>query len=428
MRAAKPGIPLSGGPPPAGSGFSPFWIIIAACLISLLGFGVRSGFGLFLEPMTASRGWDREIFALALAVQNLVWGLALLPAGVLADRYGPAPVLAAGAVLYALGVWGMMLSGSGLALYLTGGLLTGAGIAFSSFSIALAAIARVTSPRRRSLALGLGTAAGSLGQVVFAPLGQGLIAALGWQAALLALALTVLAIIPLAFMLPAPGNMAAEDGPGTRETPPETLSLLQAVAAASRHRGFVLLAAGFFVCGFHVAFIAVHLPAYVSDLGLPDGVGSWALALIGLMNIAGSLLAGAYGQRRSRKYGLAAIYSARALAIAALLMAPKTGVVILLFAAAMGLLWLSTVPLTSGMVAGFFGTRYMATLFGMVFLSHQLGSFTGVWLGGRLYDLYGSYDAMWWAGILLGVLAALLHLPIDERPAARPAAAVPAGG
>ncbi len=389
------------------------------CAIAVLGFGARSIFGLFLEPMTAARGWGRETFALALAIQNLAWGASLPVAGALSDRFGPSRVLAAGAVVYALGIRGMAYTENAALLQITAGVLVGVGVAFTAFTIALAAMAKVVGPERRSLTLGLGTAAGSFGQVVFSPLGQGLIDAYGWQTALLSLSAPVLVIAPLALLLP-----GASTRSGAAE--PEQ-SLAEAVREAFGHRGFGLLTAGFFVCGFHVAFITVHFPAYVRDLGLPASAGAGAIAVIGLFNILGSLGAGAAGQRWSRKCGLSSIYALRAVAITALMLAPKTTTVIYLFSAAMGVLWLSTVPLTTGIVGRIFGLRYLTTLFGFVFLSHQLGSFLGVWLGGRLYDATGSYDGIWWAGVVLGLAAALIHLPIDDRPIARYRPPVPAG-
>lgn len=397
---------------------APFWhtpviVILVGCLIAMVGFGIRSVFGLFLEPMTFARGWDRETFALAMAIQNLLWGVGVPIAGALADRYGPSRVLALGAVVYGAGVWGMAAAESGLQLHLFGGILTGLGVAFTAFSIAIAAIAKVVGPERRSLALGLGTAAGSFGQVVFSPLGQAFIANFGWHTALLILAASALLIIPLAFCLP---HITTGKGEAHSD---QTLG--QALREAGEHKGFILLTMGFFVCGFHVAFITVHFPAYVQDLGLGAEVGAYAISLIGLCNIAGSFLSGAAGQRWSKKCGLSTIYFARAIAITALLLLPKTEVTIYAFAAVMGILWLSTVPLTTGIVAQVFGVRYMATLFGIVFLGHQVGSFLGVWLGGYLYDTIGSYDPVWWAGIVLGLLAAAIHLPIDENPLIRKA-------
>ncbi len=390
---------------------TPLLVIVAGCMISTVGFGLRSVFGLFLEPMTIDQGWSRETFALALALQNLLWGAGVPIAGALADRFGPTRVLAAGAIVYGLGVWGMAEAQSGLALHLFAGIITGLGVAFTAFSIAMAAMARVVGPERRSLALGLGTAAGSFGQVLFSPIAQSWISSFGWHDALLMLAATALVIIPLAFVLPS--DVSAKGEPDSDQT------MANALREAAGHRGFVLLTIGFFVCGFHVAFITVHFPAYVRDLGLSAETGAYAIALIGLFNIAGSFLSGAYGQGRSKKNGLSVIYFLRAIAIACLLLAPKTDLTIYIFASAMGILWLSTVPLTTGIVAQIFGIRYMATLFGIVFFSHQLGSFLGVWLGGYLYDRIGNYDPVWWAGIILGLAAAFIHLPINERPVAR---------
>ncbi|MDX1606433.1 MAG: MFS transporter [Candidatus Competibacterales bacterium] len=399
---------------------TPAVVLVAGCLIAMIGFGIRSVFGLFLEPMTLARDWSHSTFALAMALQNLLWGIGLPFAGGLADRFGPVRVILTGALVYALGVAGMAVSESPLLLQVTGGLLTGLGVAFTAFSLALAAMARVVGPQRRSLALGLGTAAGSLGQVVFSPVSQGFIGAFGWQTALLLLAGFSLLLVPLALVLP--NTAAAQAGPGDEQT------MAAALREAMSHRGYVLLTLGFFVCGFHVAFITVHFPAYTRDLGLGPEVGAYAIALVGLFNIAGSFLSGALGQRWSKKCGLSAIYGLRAVAIVALLMAPKTAATLYLFSAAMGLLWLSTVPLTTGIVAQVFGIRYMATLFGIVFLSHQIGSFLGVWLGGWIHDLTGSYDPMWWAGAALGLAAMLVHLPIDERPLPRLAtSAGPAG-
>ena len=400
---------------------TPAAVMAASCAIAMLGFGARSVFGLFLEPMTTAQGWSRETFALALAIQNLLWGAALPFAGALADRYGSPRVLAAGAVIYAAGLRGMTTAESAGMLYLTAGVAVGVGVAFTAFSLALAAMARVVGPERRSLALGLGTAAGSVGQVVFSPLGQAFITGYGWQSALLFLSASALLIAPLAFLLP-----GAPAGRGAAPAEAADQSLPAALREAFGHRGYALLTTGFFVCGFHVAFITVHFPAYVRDLGLAASVGAGAIAIIGLFNILGSFAAGAAGQRWSKKCGLSTIYAARAVAITALMLLPKTAAVIYLFSAAIGVLWLSTVPLTTGIVGQIFGVRYLATLFGVVFFSHQLGSFLGVWLGGWLHDATGSYDGVWWAGVALGVAAAVIHLPIDERPVVRREAA-PAG-
>ena len=396
---------------PSSSWRTPIVVIVAGCLIAMVGFGIRSAFGLFLEPMTLAKGWDRETFGLAMAIQNLLWGIGVPVAGMIADKFGPSRVLAVGAVVYTIGVWGMATADTSFELYLFGGVLTGLGVAFTAFSLAMAAMAKVVGPERRSLALGLGTAAGSFGQVVFSPLGQSFITIYGWESALLMLAASALIIIPLAFILPSNTTAKGEV--------PSNQTFRQAMAEAGAHRGYILLTIGFFVCGFHVAFITVHFPSYVSDLGLDPAVGAYALALVGLCNIVGSFASGIAGQRWSKKYGLCTIYFARALIITALLLAPKTELTIYLFAGAMGVLWLSTVPLTTGIVAQVFGVRYMATLFGFVFLSHQLGSFAGIWLGGYLYDTTGSYDGVWWAGVALGLAAAIIHLPINEKPLAR---------
>ena len=396
---------------PSASWRTPLVVILAGCAIAVVGFGIRSVFGFFLEPMTLERGWDRETFSIALSVQNLLWGLAVPVASALADRYGPSRVITAGAFIYALGTWGMSMAESGSLLVLTAGVLVGVGVAFTAFSIALAAMARVVPREQRSLILGLGTAAGSFGQVVFSLIGQQTIQAFGWQGALTALAACAFAIVPLAFVLP-----KATAGVGEAVS---TQTMGNAFGEALHHRGYLLLTTGFFVCGFQIAFITVHFPAYISDLGLSPWVAAWAWLLVGGCNIAGCLLAGFAGQRWSKRCGLSAIYAARTLIILGLLLAPKSALTIYLFAAAMGFTWLATVPLTSGIVAQVFGVRYMASLFGIVFLSHQIGSFTGVWLGGWLYDHTGSYDVVWWISAGLGLAAALIHLPIDEKPLAR---------
>lgn len=395
----------------ASSWRSPLLVIIAGCLIAVIGFGIRSTFGIYLDPMTTDQGWSRETYGLAMALQNLAWGVGLPFAGALADKYGPTRVIWVGAVIYGIGVWGMSIAGTGFALAMTGGVLAGLGIAFSAFTLAMASMVRVVGPEKRSFVLGLGTAAGSFGQVIFSPIAQGFVNNFGWSQALVIFALTTLVMIPLAFLLPS--------DPARSTDTVSNQSMTEALLEALSHRGYVLLTIGFFVCGFHVAFITVHFPAYIKDLGLDPRVGAYSLSLIGLFNIFGSFMAGYIGQRRSKKTSLATIYVLRAVVIFMLLMLPKTELVIYLFAATMGILWLSTVPLTTGIVAQVFGVRYMATLFGIVFLSHQLGSFLGVWWGGRLYDQTGSYDMMWWAGIVLGIGAALIHLLINEKPLAR---------
>lgn len=390
---------------------TPWIVIVAGCLIAVIGFGARSSLGLFLEPMTLERGWSRETFGLALALQNLFWGLGLPVAGALTDKYGASRVIVAGAIIYAVGLHFMGVVESSSMLYLSAGLLSGLGVAFSAFSLALAAMVKVVGPEKRTIILGLGTAAGSFGQVLFSPLSQKFIESVGWSSTLTIIALIVLAMIPLALLLPSVTKAETQQAVDQ--------SLREALSEAFSHRGFVLLTVGFFVCGFHVAFITVHFPAYVKDIGLDGSIGSYSISLIGLFNIVGSFLAGYVGQRYSKRLSLSSIYFLRALLITALILSPKTPLVILAFASAMGVLWLSTVPLTTGIIAQVFGIRYMATLFGIVFLSHQIGSFIGVWMGGALFDTYKSYDGMWWAGVVLGLVAAILHLPIDEKPLQR---------
>ncbi len=396
---------------------TPFWrspamIISAACLIAIIGFGIRSTFGLFVEPMSLDKGWNRETIALAFALQNLLWGIGVPIAGAINDKFGPVKVISIGALIYALGTWGINQADSGFALHFFAGIVTGIGVAFTAFSLAMAAMAKAVGPEKRSLVLGLGTAAGSFGQVVFSPSTQALINQFGWNDTLSILALCTLLMVPLALLLP---NTTASTA--AQESASQTLR--QALNEALAHRGYLLLTAGFFVCGFQVAFITVHFPAYVSSIGLEAKIGAYAIAIVGLFNIAGSFLSGMAGQRWSKRYSLSFIYFGRSLVILWLLFAPVSNNTIYIFSALMGILWLSTVPLTTGIVAQVFGVRYMATLFGIVFLGHQLGSFVGVWMGGWIYDATGSYDLMWWAGIGLGVFATLIHLPINERPLQR---------
>ena len=389
-------------------------IVFCGCLIGVISFGARAGFGLFLTPISTEFQWGREVFALSIAIQNLVWGVGQPFAGMLADKYGSGRVIAVGAVIYAGGVALMAYSSEPWQMHMTAGVLVGLGTAFASFMIVMATMARKVTPKWRSLVLGIATASGSIGQFTMVPLGQAFLKAYGWHVALLLLAAIVLLIIPLSATVTGKGAPA----PGTRDQ-----SIREAFGEAFSLRSYNLLVAGFFVCGFHVAFILVHLPAYIVDKGLPPETGATALAMVGLFNIVGSLTAGYVGGKFSKKYSLAAIYIARSIAITLFVLLPTTSLTVHLFAGAMGLLWLSTVPLTSGLVAQFFGLRYMAMLFGVVFLSHQVGSFIGVWLGGKLYDSYGTYDVVWWLSVALGIAAAIIHLPIREVPAPRLAAA-----
>ncbi len=410
---------------------SPVFVIVCGCLIAMITYGVRTSFGLFTEPLSQSNGWGREVFALSIAIQNLLWGLAQPAAGAFADRFGSMRVLAAGGVVYAVGVGLMSVSGTPITMQLTGGVLVGLGLAGASFTIVIAALGRLVPGERRSWAMGLATAAGSFGQFVFAPLGQSFISAYGWQTALLFLAACTVAVPVLALALRGDhGNVSSTNEP--------ELPARDAIRAAFGHGSYLLLVAGFFVCGFHVAFITTHLPAYLSDAAAqahPHGMhgagvaklGAWALAIIGLANIVGSYTSGLLGDRYSKRKMLSGIYLARGAVIAVFVTLSPTTPVVIAFAALMGVLWLSTVPLTSGLVAVIFGTRHLGALFGFVFLSHQVGAFLGVWLGGVAYEMTGSYDLIWWTSIALAIIAAALHWPIVERRAALPALAEPAG-
>lgn len=392
------------------------FIITCGCLIGLLSFGPRAALGLFLTPVTEAREWSRETFALALAIQNLIWGFGQPIAGMLADKFGTARILSLGAAIYAAGLVLMAWAPTPLWLHMSAGILIGLGIAFASFSLVLATFGRVVSPEKRSIAFGFGTASGSFGQFLFAPLGQALQDGIGWQAALFVMAALVMLIPLLSVPLKGRANDAEEGEAGSQ-------SLMAAITEAFGYRSFLLLVAGFFVCGFHVAFITVHLPAYIVDRGMDPIWGAWAIALIGLCNIVGALASGYIGGRYSKPIFLALIYFARSVVITLFLLLPVSPATILMFAGAMGLLWLSTIPPTSGLVAVMFGPRYMATLFGFVFFSHQIGSFLGIWLGGKLFDETGSYDAIWWIGIALGIFAAIVHWPIKEAPMAEVKAA-----
>jgi len=389
---------------------TPALIIVAGCIITIIGFGTRAGFGLWLDPMSKSLGWGREVFSLAVAIQVLVWGAAQPIAGLLADKYGNARMLSLGAICYSAAVYLMANAETPAMLNLTAGLLLGLGLAGASFSIVLSAFARMVPEERRSTAFGIGTAAGSAGQFLIVPISQYLIAQFDWKMALIIASAFPLIIIPLSIAL---AGKSGYDGVGADQ------SIGAAIREASRHPSYLLLVLGFFVCGFHVTFIQVHLPPFITDAGMDAYVGAWAIAVVGLLNIVGSLSAGLLGDRFSKKYLLSGLYFTRAVAIAIYVMIPPTVVTTLVFAGVMGLLWLSTVPLTSGLVAQMFGPRYMGMLFGFVFFSHQVGAFLGVWLGGKLYDQTGSYDVVWWMGVVLGVAAALVHFPINEGRVAR---------
>ncbi|MEQ8407035.1 MAG: MFS transporter [Gammaproteobacteria bacterium] len=403
-------------------------VLLSACLLLMLSFGYRAGFGLFMQPMTEAREWGRDVLAMALAVQNLSWGVCAIIAGGLADKYGNLKVLMSGAALYAAGMILMAASVSELAIISTAGIMVGAGVAGTSFGIVLPAMARAVPEEKRGWALGLGTAAGSFGQFLVVPFMQVLVDAVGWYSALQYLGLSALLMALLAIPLARFGGADATsdvtpdvvsdintDINSEATINPDNSSLSHIAGQAFKVKSYTLLATGFFVCGFHVAFITVHMPGYVVDLGFSASVGAWSISLIGLCNIFGSYFSGTLCGKYSMRKLLAYIYLARAVVITGFLVLPVTIGSILTFSAAMGVLWLATVPPTSGLVALFFGTRYMTFLYGIVFFSHQVGSFSGVWLGGWLYERFGNYDGIWYAGIILALAAAALHWPIEER-------------
>ncbi len=386
-------------------------IVVCGGLISMLAFGPRSAMGLFLAPLSEDRGWGREVFALALAIQNLVWGFAQPLFGAIGDKWGEARVMVLGAVLYAAGLALTAGAETPLVLMLAAGVLIGLGIAGCAFALVIAAFGKLLPDESRSWAFGIGMASGSLGQFVFAPLGQAFISSYGWENALYYFAIIMLVIPFLAIGLRAPA--------GGHRTLMSEQTFKQALSEAFGHRSYVLLAIGFFVCGFQVAFITVHLPAYLNDMGLAPKYGAWSLAVIGLFNVIGAYSAGVLGGRMNKRSILCWIYFLRAVAIAAFILLPISPAGVLIFAGVMGLLWLSTVPPTSGLVAVMFGPKYMGTLFGFVFLSHQIGSFLGIWLGGVFYEIYGNYDMFWWLAIAAGLAAAMVHYPIRDMPVAR---------
>lgn len=375
----------------------------------MLSFGYRAGFGLFVQPMSEANGWGRDVLSMALAVQNLCWGVVAVFAGGIADRYGNAIVLLVGVALYALGLWGMAHSVNEFDIVTTAGLLVGAGVAGTSFGIVLPAFARAVPEDKRAWALGVGTAAGSFGQFLVVPLMQELIELTGWFQALQYLSFS--ALLMALFVMP----LIPFGGASQSSADDVHASLRQVLLRSLRVRSYLMLLFGFFVCGFHVAFITVHMPGYVVDMGFDARVGAWSIGLIGLCNVVGAYIAGVQGGRIAMRKILTGIYLARAVAISLFLLTPVSLASILIFSAMMGFLWLATVPPTSGLVAVFFGTRYMTFLYGLVFLSHQLGGFSGIWLGGYLYNNFGSYEYIWMAGIALAIVAALLHWPIDER-------------
>jgi len=388
-------------------------VLLCGAAIVTLSMGIRHGFGLWLQPVTMERGWSRETFALAMAVQNLAWGVAGLFAGMVADRFGAFRVLVACGVAYAAGLALMALASTPWAFLASTGILVGIAQAGTTYTIIFGVIGRTVAAEKRSWAMGVAAAAGSFGQFLMVPVENGLIGGLGWQGALLALGAAALLIVPLAFGLHEPGLASGQTRPQQ--------SIAAALREAFAYPSFQLLMAGYFVCGFQVVFIAVHMPSYLKDHGLTPNVASTALALIGLFNVFGTYAAGSLGERFPKRYILSTIYVLRSIAIVTFLAAPLTPWSVYLFASVMGLMWLSTVPVTNAMVAQIFGVQYLSMLGGFVFLSHQVGSFMGVWLGGKLYDATGSYDVVWWIAVALGVFAAIVNLPVREHAIERSA-------
>lgn len=406
----------STSPAPA---INPMLVIVCGCLIAMIAFGVRSTMGLFTAPVTEANGWGRETFALAMALQNLIWGVAQPFAGAFADKFGTYRVIVVGALVYASGAVLMSFADNVFLLMMSGGLLMGLGIAMTSFSVIMASFARLVPPEKRSWSFGIATAASSMGQFVFAPLGQAFISGFGWQMALVLLGVSVLFMLVLVLPLRAGHGGVARD-----ETELE-MSISDALSRAISNSSFVLLTLGFFVCGFQVAFMTVHFPPLLVEKGIDPQLAAWSIGIVGLFNIIGAYSAGIIGGKYSKRFSLTFLYLARSVAMTLFFVFPITPVTTAVFSACMGLLWLSTVPLTMGLVTIICGTRYMAMLYGIVFFSHQVGSFLGVWLGGRLYDQTGTYDTVWWIGVALGLFAALMHWPIKEMRA--PAFSLPDG-
>jgi MFS family permease len=405
-----------------GSWRTPLIVILCGCAISMITFGPRSATGLFMQPISDANGWGRDVFALAFAIRNLLWGLGQPIAGAVADRFGTMRVLCGGALLYAAGLVLMTYSSTPLSFNITVGVMIGFGLSGCSFNLVVAALGKLVPERLRSTAFGAGTAAGSFGQFLFAPLGAGLIASYGWEIALFAFAAAVLLVLPFSLALATPPAARAADN--LAEAPQ---SLRHALREAFGHRSYVLLVLGFFTCGFQLAFITAHLPAYLIDRGLSVQVGGWVIAVIGLFNIVGSLASGWLGNVMPKRYILAALYFARAVSIAVFIAVPLSTTSALLFGVVTGLTWLSTVPPTSGLVALMFGTRWLAMLFGFAFFSHQVGGFLGVLLGGIAFEATGSYLPVWYLAIAFGIASAIINLPIVEKPVVRSAGAAAAG-
>jgi len=406
---------------------TPAVILVCGCLISTITYGPRSSFGFFMAPMTLDNQWGRDVFALSVAMQTLLYGMMQPFSGALADKFGNVRVIIAGALLYASGVFMMSRATTPGELYLTSGVLIGLGLTGCSFSLIIPSFGKLLPESWRSISFGAGTAAGSFGQFLFSPLGVSLIDQVGWRATLEIFALIILLVLPLAFVITTPRHDAPVRKDGVPQRPGAAIDLpgqtwKQALAEAFRHRSFVLLVMGYFTCGFQLNFVTLHLPSYLIDRGLSAEVGGWTLGIIGLFNIVGALLSGYLAGRLPKRYILAFIYSTRALAVVFLITMPAHPAVALIYGAVTGLLWLSSVPPTSGLVAVMFGTRWLSMLVGITFLSHQIGGSLGVYLGGLLYETTGSYNIIWWGGVVFGVLSALINLPIVEKPVPRPAA------
>lgn len=381
--------------------------IIAGCIVAFLSFGFSATFGVFMRPMSADLGWGREVFSLSIAVQMLCWGFSQPVAGFVADRYGSARVLAIGAVFAAVGFYlrGVVNDPN---LFVATGIIVGIGTGACAFPVVIVALGKIVSPQIRSFVMGLGTAAASLGMFLSAPASLALIERFGWQTGINVISISLLLIVPVVWFVARAGAPTAAKQPAS--------AFGHAIKTAFGDRSYICLFVGFFVCGFHVAFIGTHLPAYVADQGLAVLVGGWSLGLIGLFNIAGSFGAGWAGQNASKKWVLTSIYVSRAIVITAFILIPIAPSTVYVFSTIMGILWLSTVPLTTGLVAQTQGLTFLSTLVGLVFLSHQTGSFIGAWLGGRIYDVTGGYTVMWWTAVMLGLLSALIHMPIRESP------------
>jgi predicted MFS family arabinose efflux permease len=390
-------------------------VILAGALILSAAMGIRQTFGLFIGPFSFDRGLPVTLIAFAIALHNLVWGFAQPFAGAAADRYGSAPVVAFGATTFAAGLGLAAVAPSGAMLIVGMGLLVGIGVSCTTFGVVLPAVGRIASPEKRSMAMGLVSAGGSAGQVLMVPLVQGIRLSSGIATSLFVLAFLMLLIAPLGMVL----DRRARVGTPVQPTPAEPLR--KVLAQAAGHRGYRLLMLGFFTCGFQLAFIATHLPEYLSLCHMPVGLGATALALIGLFNMAGSWACGWLGGRYRQHHVLGWLYVIRSVTIGAFFLLPKSPASVVIFAAVMGLTWLGTVPLTSGLVAKVFGIRHLGSLFGLCFLSHQIGSFLGAWLGGLVFDLTGSYSLLWEATVVAGLVAAMLHFPIDDTAVSTPA-------